>query len=83
MLEAAVRWRFRIQGYRSQVFLYLIITDVFRQPPEVQAEDGYTTDVILQGAFALILQDYLLLKGFVDFLKGIDTKNGFFNNRWF
>jgi len=71
MLEAAARWRFRIQGYRSQVFLYLIITDVFRQPPEVQAEDGYTANVILQGAFALTLQDYLLLKPGVNAIKSL------------
>jgi hypothetical protein len=83
MLKAAAGRGLLIQGQGSKIFGKLIIGDMFGKLAKMQADQCNPANVIVKGALALSSQDDLLLKGFIDFLKAINTKNGFFNNRWF
>jgi hypothetical protein len=80
VFEAAARGGVFVHGQCSEVFGQFIIGDLFGQAAKMQADEGNSAQIVVEGTLALPAQDDLLLEDFVNFLKAINRQNGFFNN---
>jgi hypothetical protein len=62
VLESAPRRRTAVYGQRCEIFVELVIGNLFGQAPKVQAYKGDAAKIIIKGTDALPFQVNLLIK---------------------
>ena len=80
MLESASGRRPAVYGQGGEVFVDLIIGDLFRKAPEMKAYLRNFTDVVTEGTVTLSFENDLLLHSFVNLIKASDSCQSFLND---